>query len=538
MKQQIETNKATSEPDWYSTGYWRSEPLWTSFATTAPGAGQAAVVHDGDQHLMLSALMERACRVAGGLAATGVVRGGAVIVQSRNSIDAYAALLACYAQGFVAIPLPPMFSSAQVVSVATSAEAQAVVLLEADSAPAAQEILSARPDLKVIFTADPAVAGGNGQIRPWADCLAAAQLPANPPAPDADAMVLYSSGSTGAPKGVVHSGNSLRFAIEALAKLHRVGPGDRVLVVLEFGFVGGTVLGALAAFMSGADTVLMRRWDPLQCLAAIERHSISYTLLMPTHCYDVLNHPDLDRYATSSLRRAILAGATYEQRIRAMERFCGVALPMYGMSESMAHCTCAEDDDEQGFMKTDGHPLPGTEIQILDENGAAVVTGEIGNVFLRGPNRLRRYQARPDLTSNVIREGGWFSTGDRGRLDAGGCLTFVARASEVIRRGGVMIQPAEVEIALGGHPAIAELVVIGIPDERLGERACACVRPKTGKLLDVDAMKDYLATAGLPRYQWPEYLLTFDEFPRTPSLKVRRSDLAALARARLQDQAS
>jgi acyl-CoA synthetase (AMP-forming)/AMP-acid ligase II len=369
-------------------------------------------------------------------------------------------------------------------------------------------------------------------MKPWGQCIAAAAIPPVAHHPDADALLLYSSGSTGAPKGVVHSGNSMRFAAEALSAFHRLSPEDRVLVALEFGFVGGTVLGAMAAFLTGSHTVLMRRWDPERCLALVQDERITYTLLMPTHCYDVLNHPALDDYDCSSLSRAILAGATPELRRKATGRFCGIPLPMYGMSESIAHCTCALDDPEEARLTTDGRPIPGTEMRVLDEGGNQIAPGEIGRVFLRGPNRLRRYQARPELTGEVIGGAGWFSTGDKARLSEGGYMTFIGRASEVIRRGGVMIQPAEVEAAFHGLEGVTEVAVVGIPDERLGEKACVCILPK-GAAPDMETIRSHLAQAGLPRYQWPEYLLVFSEFPRTPSLKVRRADLAKAARERL-----
>lgn len=523
-----------SEPDWYAAGAWRSESLWQTFFDVARGAGARSTITDGDVRLTLPELLERACRIAGGLSADGLCKGDAVIVQSRNCIDAFATLLACFSRGFVAVPLPPMFSPGQVLSVANSASAKALILLEDNSAPVAREVLSGSAAVASVYLADTAARIDDGRVRSWAACAAHEAVAPQPPSPDEEALVLYSSGSTGTPKGVVHIGNSVRFACEALARHHRIVPEDRVLVALEFGFVGGTVLSALVAFISGASTVLMRRWEVTQALETLARHRITYTLLMPTHCYDVVNHPELDRFDTSALSRAILAGATPAQRRMAEQGFCGLAYPMYGMSESMAHCTCAEEDGAEARQTTDGRPLPGTEMRLLDDEGRPVPPGQPGNIVLRGPNRLRRYQANEALTARVIDSEGWFNTGDRGRVDAGGFLTFMARASELIRRGGIMIQPAEVEAALRSHPSIAENAVVGVPDERLGERACACVLLVPGLSLDIEAMRAHLESVGLPRYQWPEHLMVFAEFPRTPSLKIRRADLSTLVKKKLQ----
>ncbi|WP_187972562.1 class I adenylate-forming enzyme family protein [Aquibium microcysteis] len=522
----------TKEPDWRAMGLWRDDDLWSSFVAAADGPGRNATVRDEAGTVSLSGLLAAALRVAGGYRAAGVGAGDAVVVQARNSIDAYAAVLAGFSQGIVAVPVPPMFSPGQLIAVASNSNARAMVLLEEGSAGVAAELLSALPDLKAAFVGDRVPQHADARMQPWANARDAAPAPASPPGPDADALVLYSSGSTGAPKGVVHSGNSLRFAIEALARFHEVAPADRVLVVLEFGFVGGTVLGALLAFMAGASTVLMRKWDAGRCMSTIERERCTYTLLMPTHVYDVVNHPALGAVDCSSMRRAILAGGSTEQRRRATGAFCAIALPMYGMSESMAHCTCALDDPEEMRVTVDGRALPGTEMRILTEAGQPALPGETGRVYLRGPNRLRRYQSRPDLNERVIDADGWFDTGDKARVSEGGCMTFQGRASEVIRRGGMMIQPAEVEAAFRGMSGVAEVAVIGIPDERLGERACACILSHD-LAPDLESMRAHLQSVGLPRYQWPELLLNFREFPRTPSLKVRRADLALLAREQL-----
>ena len=519
------------EQDWHRAGSWRGETLWASLERAAAPAGVTPTVTDGDETVALAALLARGRRIAGGLTACGLRGGDAVIIQSRNSLDAFAAMLGCFASGFVAVPLPPMFSGAQVAAVAASSRARAMIQLDENAGRRMREMGDALTRFAAVFVPDHEAGGA---LRPWSSCaLRDAPAPAPSP-PDDDALVLYSSGSTGSPKGVVHSGNTMRFAVEALARFHDLGPRDTVLVATEFGFVGGTILGGLMAFLAGASAVLMRRWDPEQALALIERHRVSYSLLMPTHVYDVMNCAALDRTDCSSFTRAILAGVPAHVREDAAKKFCARPLPMFGMSESIGHVTCAPDDPWDALTASDGRTLPGTEISIRDETGAEAPRGAVGDLFLRGPNRLLRYLGNAELTAQSILPGGWFKTGDRAMVDGHGFMVFAGRAKEIIRRGGVTIIPADIETALLKHPLIAEAAVVPVPDERLGEKACACIVTRNGAEIDLAEIARHLEAEKFARYQWPEHLMLFDTLPRTPSLKIRRPDLEAAVRRRLK----
>jgi cyclohexanecarboxylate-CoA ligase len=401
------------------------------------------------------------------------------------------------------------------------------VLLDDNAAARSSDVLPTCPNLAAVFVPD-ALAGG--RLQSWSACRDARAAAPRPRSPDEDTLVLYSSGSTGTPKGVVHTANSLRYAAEAVAARHHLSGRDTALVALE---VGGTILGALAALLTGASTVLMRSWDPGLAIDLIARHRVSYTLLMPTHVYDILNSPGLDRADCRSLTRGILAGVPKQVREDAARRFCARPLPMFGMSESIGHVTCAPEDPWDALTTMDGRALAGTEISIRDADGHEVKSGTIGDLLLRGPNRLKAYLGAPDLTAAAILPDGWFRTGDKALLDERGFMLFCGRAKEIIRRGGVTIVPADVEAALMTHPGIAEVAVVPIPDARLGEKACACIVARPGVKLELEDIVRHLESQKLARYMQPEHLLLFDALPRTASLKVRRADLEAEARRRL-----
>ena len=207
---------------------------------------------------------------------------------------------------------------------------------------------------------------------------------------------------------------------------------------------------------------------------------------------------------------------------------------MYGMSESPAHVTGSTDDDLENLRTTEGRTLPGTELLICDDEDRPVPAGTHGNILVRGPNRFLGYYQNEALNRTSLTRDGFFRTGDVGFLDEAGFMTFVTRSKDIIRRGGVTITPSDVETALRAHPRIADVAVIGLPDPRLGERACACVITRDGKNMSLSELTEFLAGIAFARYLWPEAVAICQSFPRTPSLKVQKNELRRQVMARDQ----
>ena len=338
-------------------------------------------------------------------------------------------------------------------------------------------------------------------------------------------LLLFSSGTTGEPKGVMHSSNTVRFTIETYAHCQSIVAADTSLVVTAFGFIGSSVLGTYLTFLCGCRTVLQRTWNAEEALALIETHRVTHVLLMPTHAIDLLESPRLDRTNCSSLRRGVVAGINEAHRLDARARLCARPYPMYGMSESPGHVTGATSDDLESLRTTEGRALPGTELQICDDDDQPLPPGTPGNVLVRGPNRFLGYFRNEALNRTSLTADGFFRTGDVGLVDGAGFMTFVTRSKDIIRRGGVTITPADVEAALRPHPRIADVAVIGLPDARLGERACACVITRDGRDIPLSEITEFLDSVAFARYLWPEAVALCESFPRTPSLKVQKNEL-------------
>jgi acyl-CoA synthetase (AMP-forming)/AMP-acid ligase II len=345
---------------------------------------------------------------------------------------------------------------------------------------------------------------------------------------------MFSSGTTGEPKGVMHSANTIRFVVETYGGCQSIEASDTSLVVTAFGFIGSSVLGTYLTYLLGCCTILQRSWNADEMLALVEKHRVTHFLLMPTHAADVLASPRLARTDCSSVSRGVVAGINEAQRFAARACLCARPYPMYGMSESPAHVTGGDADDLEQLRTTEGRPLPGTELLICEDDDRPLPLGAHGNILVRGPNRFLGYYRNEALNRASLTADGFFRTGDVGFLDAAGFMTFVTRSKDIIRRGGVTITPADIEAALRPHPRISDVAVIGLPDLRLGERACACVITCDGQDMTLQEVTDFLQTRAFARYLWPESVVACESFPRTPSLKVQKNELRKQVLARTQ----
>lgn len=510
---------------YYDQGYWQSEDLWTSIANVARERGAAIAFKHDDRSISFAALAAAAERLGASLQRHGIARGELVVIHARNGIESAIALAGCAWLGAVAVPLPPIFTESQVRAVVESSGARAVFCLSkpAEIDRAARAAFTCNSISLVVV---PDEHPSDLEVTRWSTLLEGAPGGSRQPvSADALAMLIYSSGTTGAPKGVMHSANTLRYAAHQRAAMHGVGADDICTLVCQFGFVGGVVFGMLTAMLVGPTTIIVSNWNAGDTLRLIERERVTYGLFMPTHTHDLLSAPELDEIDVSSLRHAAMGGITEEKREEVRDRLCPLPFPGYGMSECLGHASCDAAAPLDKLMRTEGRPYPGTEMIVQDAAGKTLPPGTPGSVLVRGPSRCLGYFRSPELTAAAFTEDGFFRTGDICMLDEQSYVTFVGREKDIIRRGAVTIIPAEVENALMRHPRIREAAVVGLFDSRLGERPCACLITSDGAPLDLDTITAFLDAEGVARYMWPESVALFDEFPRTPSLKVMKPAL-------------
>lgn len=518
-------------------GHWRGKDLWTAFEVSAGRAPERIALVCHDRSLTFAETAAAARRLGTALASRGIGTGDVVVIHARNGMESTLAMLACAWCGAVFAPLPPMFSETQIAAVAQSSEARAVFCLgTATEAPRAVAAAAATPTVGLVVTLSGA-AGTLSFDTLLAEGAGVEATRRGPVDPGALAMLVYSSGTTGTPKGIMHAADTICYAVEKRAAMHSVGQADRCLIVCQFGFVGGIVFGTLSSLLLGCTGVVLPAWDADAALSLIAGYGITYGLFMPTHVHDLLHAQTLARADLSTLSRAAMGGLSQEQRREVAARLTPTPLPGYGMSECLGNTTCSPDDAPQKRLIREGRPYPGTEILVVDSDGRPCAPGEVGSILVRGPSRCLGYYRAEAQTEAAFTEDGFFRTGDLGSLDEEGFLSFAGREKDIIRRGSVTIVPGEVEAVLVQHPRIRHAAVVAVPDQRFGEIACACIVPE-GEALDLDAVTAFLAERSVARYQWPQRVAIFEEFPRTPSLKVQKAALVDQLKARTGSIAS
>ena len=342
------------------------------------------------------------------------------------------------------------------------------------------------------------------------------------------ALLVYTSGTTADPKGVMHSACGFLAEMETM-RLMRAGSDDDAVISP---WPPGHVAGALSMYRflcQGTPLILMDQWDARLAAELIDRHKVTSSSGTPFHLSGMIAAADAQGYDLTSLRQYLVGAAPVPPSL--IERCQALGLAVYHCYGSSEHPTVTSgvvDDPLDKQLHTEGRAIIGSEMRFVDDDGEDVPAGHNGEICTRGPELFMGY-LDASLNESAFLPGGWYRTGDIGRLDEAGYLLITDRKKDIIIRGGENISSKEVEAVLLGHPAVADVAVVAARDERMGEVVRACVVLTPGATLTLDAVRDHFFAAGIAKQKTPERLSLFAELPRNASGKVLKHELRRTA---------
>jgi len=490
--------------------------------------GDYIAAKDESGAMTYAAARERSLRAAAMLGRMGVDPGDRVVTIVHNSFDALLLILAASRIGAVCVPLSWRLAPPEWQGIIEDADARVVI---ADGVhAAAMEAAGFRPDI--------AIATGEPPAGWWRleDLLADAGSAPPPHRGDADAVVLqlYTSGTTGRPKGamITHANLLANISLSAYA-IGDALPGERSLHVLPLFHIAGVMFAFRA--LSGGETLFIHATvDPERILRTLVEEEIRWTFIVPAIIQMLLNVPGLSGRKFPALRHIIYGASPISKHVlvKAMRAFgCGF-VQGFGMTElSCVGTFLSEADHDMAvagrpeLLASAGRPIPGTRLRVVDAGGHDCRPGEIGEILIKGPHVFKGYWKLPDATAAALTDG-WLRSGDAGSLDERGYLFIRDRIKDMIVTGGENVYPAEVEAVLHQHPRVAEATVIGIPDEKWGETVMAVIVPEPGAALD-EAELDGFCKARLGGFKRPRAYTFVPELPRNASGKVLKRELRA-----------
>ncbi|MBS0366862.1 MAG: AMP-binding protein [Proteobacteria bacterium] len=492
----------------------------------ADAFGAAPAVIEGRDRLDFVTFADRVRAVSAAFLAAGITPGDRVALWAPNSPSWLLAAFGAASVGAVAVPLSTRLKGREAAFILRRSGARVLVTVDEFLGIRYPQLLTdqALPKLELTLSLDTAdwqrfLEAGAGVGRARVDA-AWDQV-----APDDIADMIFTSGTTGDPKGVLctHAQNVRVF--RTWGDVVRLARGDRYLIVNPFFHTFGYKAGALACLIQGATMYPVAVFDAAAVFDLVAREQISVLPGPPTLYQSLLSHPGLAAARLDSLRLAVTGAASVPPvlitRMRSELKFRSV-LTAYGLTESTGVATiCPHDADDETVATRCGLPIPGVEVRCADGQGRTVATGEAGEVLVRGYNVMRGYYQDAAATAAAIDAAGWLHTGDVGVLDERGYLRITDRIKDVYIVGGFNCYPAEIEKLLAEHPAVAQVAVIGVPDERQGEVGKACVVPRPGMHLDGETLIAW-ARGNMANYKVPRYVQILDALPVNAAGKVQK----------------
>lgn len=522
-------------------GFWGERTLLDYFDRNVAQdpAGLAIAGHDSTSgrsyRITHGELDQRVRAIAAGMARRGITPGDVVCTQLPNWWQTIAMHLAALRIGAIFNPLMPMFRERELSFMLGLSGCRLTVVPERfrgcehgrmlrelqPSLPALEHVLVVGADTPDSFEALLQEDPGD------ADALFAQRRPS----PDDVIELLYTSGSTGEPKGVMHTSNTLMANLGQHARAYALDARDVTLMSSPLAHQTGFLYGIMNPIMTGGSLILQDTWDPREAVDLIEREGVTFSIGATPFLVDLLDAAQSRPQALRSLRNYVAGGAPIPPSLvrRATEEFGVRICCMWGMTENGPVAFTRPDDPLSRTMESDGCVAPGMEMKIVDDGGRVRPAGQEGRLVVRGAGLFVGYLKRPQLHATDAE--GWFDTGDLARMDRDGYIRITGRSKDTILRGGEHIPAVEVENLMVLHPAIAETAVVAMPDPRLGERACAFVVLRPGHSLTLAELSQHLLSHRCAKTYLPERLELVDALPRTPTGKIQKFILRERARA-------
>ena len=523
---------------YYAEGFWQEDTFYTLLEKHARAKGDSFALRDGSKHITWKGLLAWVDAISESLAQAGLKPGDRVAIWLPSRVEGVAAFLACARNGYVACPsLHQNYTSNEIIEFLKRSRAAAIVLMPGygankdthEFATLAHQL----DDMKLVLSVDPAESE-LVQLFPKETSTQTSSTKASQN-PDAIVYLAFTSGTTGTPKGVMHSNNTLLANGRAM--------------VQEWKYPSNTILLSLSPMSHHIGTVAMEQWIvggyelvlnyPPANTPVIEwivKTKATYLMGVPTHAMDILGTlTKTNQSRLGNVRIFYMAGAAIP--IEVAQSFLDMGITpqnIYGMTENGSHQFTSPDDDATTIVQTCGRAAAGYQTKIVDQNNPNldVSLGEVGEIATKGALLMLGYYNNQVATEDSFNHDGWFLSGDLGTLDENGCLRIVGRKKDLIIRGGHNIYPSHIEELSYRHPGVLKCAAFSVPDSRLGEKVALGITLRDGApAMTGDDFLNHLYQAGLSKYDMPEFFAIFESFPLTASGKILKREIQELHKA-------
>jgi cyclohexanecarboxylate-CoA ligase len=523
-------------------GFWLDktfdEFLTATIAATPDKLAIIADRADRDQprRLTYSEFGDFIAHAAAALRNMGVGHGDVVAVQLPNWWEFAVIALACGRIGAIVNPLMPIFRERELGYMLNFAEAKVLVTPKMfrgfDHEAMVAGLRASLPKLKHVI-----VVGGEGE-NAFDKCLLGSSERFAAPQSGAPgemragevAVIMFTSGTTGSPKGVMHTMNTLMACNEGIARRFGLNSDDVLLVCSPLGHMTGYAAGMMLGIRLGSTIVLQDIWEARRGVMLMAAEGVTFTAGASPFLSDICEAVAAGVPRPSRLRSFLCAGAPIPPALieRAARELDLKVCSLWGMTESLASTLTEPSRAAEKSSKTDGRALEGVEVCVVDSDGKTLPLGETGRLLVRGAQMFLGYYKRPDI--ETFDAEGWFDTGDLAYMDDEGYIRINGRIKDVLIRGGENVPVVEIENLLFKHPAVLSAALVGYPDARLGERGCAFVVLRPGQTLDLTTVQAYMAENKVAKQYWPERIEILSDLPRTPSGKIQKFALREQAK--------